>query len=654
MGSRHSARYRRSTLSALAAAAVLAAAACARDAGTPVEPGGPAAARAAADQGAPFYYHQGEPVYLKADPERLVVASDLPPAAADAAVRAALTPAGVRLAALQELPNVPGHRLVRLAGADHAAAAAAVARLRADGRFRFASTAFRTVAGNADVLLVDRVIVRFRDGVSPEQVRGLAASLGMRVVREPNPGRGELDHWLAYPAGADPLRLAAELDRHPLVEWADPDKLSDRRPQYVPTDPYYGWQYYLKNTAFLNGARVDDYAEEAWNLSLGTSTVKVAVIDDGVDRDNLDLAINGGQEFDTFWPNVTQGENGFNPRPADSHGTHVAGIINMIHNNSLGGAGIAPGVQLNAVRIFRDGVANTDARIADGLNWAWQAVVSDVLSNSWGGGAPSNAITAAVNNATTQGRGGKGAIVVFSGGNTSDRDWGIIGGLLYPSTLASAIAVGAINRNGALTNYSPEGPELDIVAPSGHYTGHCIGDVLTTDLWGADGCNDGPNGDINFTTTFSGTSAAAPQVSAAAALLFSREPNLTYAQARDRILNNTDPWGAASQYGRGKLNAYKILSPPVIVNPLTVTIGGPSSVLPNRTCYWWASASGGTPGYTYNWYRNSTWVGSGEDLYVNTGSSSFTLKVVVTDAAGATAQATKSVTVSSTARICPV
>lgn len=72
--------------------------------------------------------------------------------------------------------------------------------------------------------------------------------------------------------------------------------------------------------------------------------------------------------------------------------------------------------------------------------------------------------------------------------------------------------MGAINRSGELTNYTPEGPELDLVAPSGHFAGWCNGDVVTRDLRGDDGvCNDGPNANVDYTSTFTGTSAAAPR-----------------------------------------------------------------------------------------------------------------------------------------------
>jgi subtilisin family serine protease len=222
-------------------------------------------------------------------------------------------------------------------------------------------------------------------------------------------------------------------------------------------------------------------------------------------------------------------------------------------------------------------------------------------------------------------------------GNSSDRRNGVVRDILYPATIAGVIAVGAINRNGEITNYSNEAlgaRPIDVVAPSGHDTGACVGEVVTTDRPGTRGCNDGPNGGVNdFTQSFSGTSAAAPQVSAVAALLITREPDLTAAQVKTRILDSADPWGAPTrQFGRGKLNAYRTL-----LTPLSVTITGPTTIKTPGTYTWTANASGGSS-YTYRWEASENggawyWVGSGSTYsrYIDSSSpSTIDLRVTVT------------------------
>jgi subtilisin family serine protease len=584
----------------IAAALALGASGC-RDLDAPLEPGASdlALSSAAPSDDQPFYYHQGERVMLDVETTELVVASRLPGAAAVA--REVLAGMGITPTGDAELPQAAGHRLITLpASTPRTSAVAARERLRQDTRFQFAVLGYRTRAEGARVLLLNRVAVRFRDGTSRGEIESIATRLGTRVVREPNPARGALDYWLEYGPRTDPLAVAAALDRHPRVAWADPDKVSDRRQQYIPSDPFFAQQYYLRNDTWLNGVRVDINAVHAWDLTTGawapsTGGFTVAVVDDGVEAAHPDFGGVVFWGFDAFGIN-----DGFATSPecaGDSHGTMVAGTILQQHNNVTGGGGAAPGVNIVPIRIFRCGVAASDAQIANGLNFAWYWLGAQVLSNSWGGGAVSNAITNAVNAGSTQGRAGRGAVFVFSAGNTSARGQGWIGPVLYPATLGAAVAVGAINRNGLVTDYSPEGPELDLVAPSGHVTGACIGDVVTTDLMGSRGCSNGPGGDPDYTTTFSGTSAAAPQVAGVFSLLLAREPALTAAQAKTRVYDAADWWGASNRFGRGKVNAYRAL-----VGKLGVWISGPTYISTSGQYTWTAGYSGGMQTPQYTWF----------------------------------------------------
>lgn len=600
------------------AVAVAAAATACEDLEPPMEPGEPSLAvmGGGPSDEEPFYYHQGERVLLDVEPSELVVASRLPDAAA--AAREVLAGLGITPAAEAELIQAAGHRVITLpAGTPRARALEARNRIRQDARFQFAAVGYRTRGERAQVLLLNRVVVSFKAGTSRSEIQALAAQLGTRVVREPAPSRGAFHYWLEYGPNTDPLAVAAALDRHPKVEWADPDKVSDRRRAYLPSDPYFAQQYYLRNDTRLNNIRVDINAVHAWDLTTGawapsTGGFNIAVVDDGVEASHPDFGGQVSWGYDAFGINNYYAE--YPECTSDNHGTAVAGTILQQHNNIMGGAGAAPGVYIIPIRIFRCGAAASDAQIADGLNFAWYWLGAHVLNNSWGGGSASNAITSAINNGTTQGRGGKGAVFVFSGGNTSNRNGGHVGGLLYPSTLASAVAVGAINRNGQVTNYSPEGSALDIVAPSGHYTGYCVGDVVTTDLQGSRGCNDGPGGDIDYTSTFSGTSAAAPQVAGVFSLLLAREPALTAAQAKTRVYDAADWWGTSTRFGRGKVNAYRAL-----VGRLSAWIDGPNWIDTPGTYTWNAYVTGGvqSPSLTweqswdgYNWYT----VGNGQSF----------------------------------------
>jgi subtilisin family serine protease len=182
------------------------------------------------------------------------------------------------------------------------------------------------------------------------------------------------------------------------------------------------------------------------------------------------------------------------------------------------------------------------------------------MTNSWNscGGGSDQGIANAIHNAVTMGRNGLGTPVIFSAGNPSARSSGVIKPVCFPATLSDVISVSAIDSSGSLADYAPNG-NIDVVAISGHLTGECLGSVSTADRQGSPGCSDGPTlgvSDVNYTHTFSGTSAAAPQVAGIAALIVARFPSLTASQVKARIRSGAVPWGAASDFGAGKASAY--------------------------------------------------------------------------------------------------
>ena len=177
--------------------------------------------------------------------------------------------------------------------------------------------------------------------------------------------------------------------------------------------------------------------------------------------------------------------------------------------------------------------------------------------------------------------------------------------------------------------------------------------MVTTDLWGSGGCNDGPNGDVNYSSHFAGTSAAAPQVAGAAALLIALNPGLTEAQVRARLKATADPWWDCNAYlcGSGKLNigrAASLYYPP----PTTVQISGPASVRKNVQCTWTASASGGSGSYSYSWVIGADTVGMGETLNYQNAGTSFSLTVYADDGTQAPGVQTIGVTADNQAPEC--
>ncbi|HHJ51745.1 MAG TPA: hypothetical protein ENJ89_01005, partial [Caldithrix abyssi] len=247
-------------------------------------------------------------------------------------------------------------------------------------------------------------------------------------------------------------------------------------------------------------------------------------------------------------------DNGSDANDIQGHGTSTAGIVAAEGNNGLGVAGIAFNAKILPVKIFTLYGSASDEDIASAIDYAWQQG-ADILSNSWSGTSPNSAIDDAIHRAKTQGRDGKGCVIVFSSGN------GGHGTVSYPAYLSDVIAVGASNMFDEKKNPGSQdfqrnwggnyGADLDLVAPT---------IVYSTDIAGTDGYDDG-----DFFDHFGGTSAACPQVSGIAALVLSADNSLTSDQVQDILQKSSDKIeryaydsnGWNEHVGHGRANAYR-------------------------------------------------------------------------------------------------
>jgi len=283
-----------------------------------------------------------------------------------------------------------------------------------------------------------------------------------------------------------------------------------------------------------------------------------------------------------------------------AHGMACGGIIAATQDNNTGISGIAPNSKLMFLKIPDAwGKFTTPDIEAQAFDFA-RVNNADVISCSWGGGTPTAILNDAINRAITQGRDGKGCIVVFASGNNGSI-------ISYPGNLPDVITVGAIDRNNNIWSYSNIGSELELVAPSGttatrekiicevvssaysyippDYIEQPIitlnGDVWTTDIAGEMGLN--PQGfnecippyytvfrwyvspiapEPDYTANFGGTSAAAPQVAGVVALILAINPDLTLQQITNILNNSADDLGQTgfdNTFGWGRVNAFKSL-----------------------------------------------------------------------------------------------
>ena len=268
------------------------------------------------------------------------------------------------------------------------------------------------------------------------------------------------------------------------------------------SDPLYSnqWGVNENSTYKINAC-------DAWSITTGNSNVKVAVLDQGIEQSHQDFT---SSQFVLSYDTETQ------TTPAvvyDNHGTHVGGIIFAKHNN-IGIAGVAPDV--SAINISNDLYITSylSANLAIGISYA-VSNNADVINNSWGDQGHifydylhDVLLESEIDNAITNGRNGKGCIVVFASGNHAPT-------IDYPADYSSEIlTVGSISSSGERTSFSAYGNLLDVVAP---------GDYIYS-LY--------PNNSYQY---LNGTSMAAPHVSGVAALMLSVNPNLTGQQVRNII-----------------------------------------------------------------------------------------------------------------------
>lgn len=283
----------------------------------------------------------------------------------------------------------------------------------------------------------------------------------------------------------------------------------------------------------------DFQAEALWRVSTGKG-VTVAVIDSGVDGSHPDLA---GQVLPGVDLVTEPGDGQTDPV---GHGTTVAGLIAGRHDDDKGVVGLAPEARILPVRVLDEENRYDDALIvAKGVRWAVENG-AQVINLSLGGTGDSPALAAALDYAFA-----KDVVVIACTGNASAssayRVW-------YPAREPGVIAVAGMERDSdVLWSGSITGPETVLTAPA-------------TGLLGA-------RPDDGFWRV-QGTSFAAPLVSATAALVRARWPQLTAGDVVQRLISTARDLGAPGRddrFGFGMVDPVRALNaevPGVFRNPL--------------------------------------------------------------------------------------
>lgn len=356
------------------------------------------------------------------------------------------------------------------------------------------------------------------------------------------------------------------------------DNLSNNSIEYIepnynyhmaiePNDTYYTQQIYLSAIQ----------ANRAWNHTIGSRAVIIAVIDSGVDIDHPDLKNNiwhnsreipnNGLDDDhngyiddySGWDFIT---NSPDPKPkfgqsysylGMNHGTIVAGVIAAQGNNKQGVTGVTWHSKIMPLRVLDGTGTGNTLNVAEAIDYA-VANGADIINLSFVGSGRSVTLQQAIQRANQA-----GVLVVAAAGNEVDHGINMSESPRYPVCHDGGfgnnwvIGVGSVDKYNRLASFSNYGKCIDLVAP-----GVSIFSTLYKN-----------NQKLKFNRSYggywSGTSVSAPQVSGVAALIKSLRADLTLKELKEIILSATDNidylnLAYKGKLGQGKLNAYKAVT----------------------------------------------------------------------------------------------
>jgi len=401
------------------------------------------------------------------------------------------------------------------------------------------------------------VLVRYRAGVSGAQMQALHGKLGLLAKRRMSGGRTEL---LQLPRVTTTAAALALLKDDPAVEIAEPNFLRfpriacpDNAGFFCPDDEHFAFQWGLRSTGQANFASNDPLLAsipgadmdmlEAWDPGgdgiferIGSPSVIIAVVDDGISQGHPDLVDNLLPGFDFTGAHDSNPSHG----AGQGHGTLVAGAAGAKGNNSIGVAGTAWNARIMPLRFDFNAAAHIDALEFARDNGA------QIVNASFGGPLFSQLEQTAILDLAANDI----LYVTAAGNDDSNTDVAVLN---YPANLdaPNIVSVAATNRQDRIASFSQYGaistevaaPGLQIVTTRAA-TGYSVPDnCMTTGACGV-----------------SGTSFASPYTAGIAALIRSEFPSATVAEVKARLIEGAEAGDEVNlRTAGGRVNAARSL-----------------------------------------------------------------------------------------------
>ncbi|WP_368293248.1 S8 family serine peptidase [Dehalobacter sp. TBBPA1] len=404
----------------------------------------------------------------------------------------------------------------------------------------------QTPSGNSELLFIseeyDPAAVRLVvETTQNTDLHTLAEAVGGELVRT-----GPLDYCTLQFEGTKDTNEAADILQKTLqvpgvlsASWSKKYQTEGAVDTEVITtavsDPEYSYQWGLQRVR----------ADQVWQEGVTGQGVVIAVIDTGVDLDHPDLADANGSNLVKGYNAITRSTATSAVQDDNGHGTSVAGLI-AARNNNKGIIGVAYNAKIMPIKAMDRNGEGEDAVIADGIIWAVDNGAK-IINMSLGSDEETKILDDALQYAAD-----KGCLLIGASGNVSGSTSQVYSHqttagtseVSYPAANPNVLAVSALDSSNVITDFSLTGSEVLLSAP---------GKRILTDYWS--------NTETGY-AYMTGTSIAAPFVTGAAALLWSKYPGLMADQIKQALIGSAYDLGQEGRdndYGYGRLDIYRAL-----------------------------------------------------------------------------------------------